>query len=84
MVSLDLCRMEIGTNHHIAGPYLGSYAREMAWREDTRRRANGEQAAQIGVSAMASRVSGEWKAQGQALDYVEGIHPTLQPRWVLS
>ena len=24
------------------------------------------------------------KAQGQALDYVEGIHPTLQPRWVLS
>ena len=76
--------MEIGTNHHIAGPYLGSYAREMAWREDTRRRANGEQAAQIGVSAMASRVSREWKAQGLALDYVEGIHPTLQPRWVLS
>ena len=24
------------------------------------------------------------KAQGQALDYVQGIHPTLQPRWVLS
>ncbi len=24
------------------------------------------------------------KAQGQALDYVEGIHPTLQPRWVLT
>ena len=24
------------------------------------------------------------RAQGQALDYVEGIHPTLQPRWVLS
>ena len=24
------------------------------------------------------------RAQGQALDYVEGIHPTQQPRWVLS
>jgi hypothetical protein len=24
------------------------------------------------------------RAQGQALDYVEGIHSTLQPRWVLS
>jgi hypothetical protein len=24
------------------------------------------------------------KAQGQALDYVQGIHPTLQPRWVLT
>ena len=24
------------------------------------------------------------KAQGQALDYVQGIHPTLQPQWVLS
>ncbi|WP_353228878.1 DNA methyltransferase [Novosphingobium sp.] len=24
------------------------------------------------------------RAQGQALDYVEGVHPTQQPRWVLS
>jgi N-6 DNA Methylase len=24
------------------------------------------------------------KAQGQALDYVQGIHPTEQPRWVLT
>lgn len=24
------------------------------------------------------------RAQGQALDYVEGIHPTEQPRWVLT
>jgi hypothetical protein len=24
------------------------------------------------------------KAQGQALDYVDGVHPTLQPRWVLT
>lgn len=24
------------------------------------------------------------RAQGQALDYVEGVHPTEQPRWVLT
>lgn len=24
------------------------------------------------------------RAQGQALDYIEGIHPTQQPRWVLT
>lgn len=24
------------------------------------------------------------RAQGQALDYVEGLHPTAQPRWVLT
>ncbi len=60
-----LRRAEIGTHHHIAGPYLGSYAREMAWREDNRRKANGEQAARVGVSAMASRVSRQWKGYWQ-------------------
>jgi hypothetical protein len=29
-------RAEIGTHHHIAGPYLNAYADEMAWREDSR------------------------------------------------
>src|SRR5258706_15957993 len=37
-----LRRAEIGMHHHIAGPYLKSYADEMAWREDNRRRSNGE------------------------------------------
>ena len=32
-----LRRAEIGTHHHIAEPYLGAYAGEMAWREDHRR-----------------------------------------------
>jgi transposase-like protein len=36
-------RAEIGTHHHIAGPYLRSYAHEMAWREDSRRLPNGTQ-----------------------------------------
>lgn len=35
-------RAEIGIHHHVAGPYLASYANEMAWREDNRRVSNGE------------------------------------------
>ena len=34
-----LRRAEIGQHHHIAGPHLGQYASEMAWREDMRRKA---------------------------------------------
>ncbi len=36
-------RAEIGHHHHISGPYLLRYAQEAAWREDSRRVANGEQ-----------------------------------------
>jgi hypothetical protein len=36
-----LRRAEIGQHHHIAGPHLGQYAGEMAWREDMRRAATG-------------------------------------------
>ena len=38
-----LRRGEKGHFHHIAGPYLASYARESAWREDNRRVSNGDQ-----------------------------------------
>ena len=34
---------EIGTHHHSAGPYLQTYSKERAWREDHRRACNGEQ-----------------------------------------
>jgi hypothetical protein len=37
-----LRRAEVGTHHHISGRYLGMYASEMAWREDNRRKPNGE------------------------------------------
>jgi transposase-like protein len=60
-----LRRMEVGTHHHIAGPYIGSYAREAAWREDNRRVDNGAQAHRVVWSAMASRVSREWKGYWQ-------------------
>lgn len=37
-----LRRAEWGQHHHISGAYLARYAGEMAWREDHRRRSNGE------------------------------------------
>lgn len=60
-----LRRMEIGTHHHIAGPYLAAYASEASWREDNRRVCNGNQTAMVGVSAMQSRVSRDWKGYWQ-------------------
>jgi transposase-like protein len=60
-----LRRMEVGTHHHIAGPYLGQYAREASWREDNRRVHNGAQAVLVAEAAMASRVSRQWKGYWQ-------------------
>lgn len=60
-----LRRMEIGTHHHIAGPYLAAYANEASWREDNRRVSNGRQAAMVAGSAMASSVSRAWAGYWQ-------------------
>lgn len=60
-----LRRMEIGTHHHIAGPYLSAYAGEASWREDNRRVSNGSQAMLVGESAMASPVSRKWAGYWQ-------------------
>ena len=60
-----LRRMEIGTHHHIAGPYLHQYAREASWREDNRRVSNGTQAAMVADAVMASGVSRAWKGYWQ-------------------
>ena len=60
-----LRKMEVGTHHHIAGPYIGAYAREASWREDNRREANGAQTAMVGLAAMRSRVSRDWKGYWQ-------------------
>jgi hypothetical protein len=56
-----LRRSEIGIHHHIAGPYLHLYASEMAWREDNRRRSNGEQYLITANAALAHPVSRQWK-----------------------
>ena len=55
-----LRRAEIGTHHHIAGKYLGAYAAEMAWREDTNREANGNQFAMIMGAVAATPQSRQW------------------------
>lgn len=60
-----LRRMEIGTHHHIAGPYLYAYAGEASWREDNRRVSNGHQAAMVAASALASDVSRKWAGYWQ-------------------
>ncbi len=58
-------RAELGIHHHIAGPYLASYAAEMAWREDYRRTSNGEQYLVVINAALAHPVSRQWKGYWQ-------------------
>ncbi len=60
-----LRRAEIGTHHHIAGPYLASYAAEMDWREDRRRVSNGDQFAAIVTASVKHPVSRQWKGYWQ-------------------
>ena len=60
-----LRRAEIGTHHHIAGPYLNAYAAEMSWREDRRRSSNGEQFLGVTAAALAHPVSRQWKGYWQ-------------------
>ena len=60
-----LRRAEIGTHHHVSGRYLQAYAREMAWREDNRRVANGEQFLMAAGAAAAHPVSRQWKGYWQ-------------------
>jgi transposase-like protein len=60
-----LRRAEIGTHHHIAGPYLSAYAGEMAWRENNRRVSNGEQFLLIAAASAAHPVSRVWKGYWQ-------------------
>jgi transposase-like protein len=60
-----LRRAEIGTHHHVAGPYLNAYAAEMAWREDNRRVSNGEQYLIAVNATLAHPVSRQWKGYWQ-------------------
>jgi transposase-like protein len=55
-----LRRAEIGTHHHIAGPYLNAYANEMAWREDNRRVSNGELYLMAADAALKHPKSEQW------------------------
>jgi transposase-like protein len=65
-----LRRAEMGHHHHISGPYLLRYAQEAAWREDSRRVANGEQTARVAQLAMINKPSvdftGYWQRRKAA------------------
>lgn len=65
-----LRRGEIGHHHHISGPYLVRYAQEAAFREDSRRVANGEQVTRVAGLAMANKPSvdfcGYWQRRKAA------------------
>jgi hypothetical protein len=60
-----LRRAEIGTHHHIAGPYLNAYAAEMGWREDNRRESNGALYLAMANAALGHPVSRQWKGYWQ-------------------
>ena len=60
-----LRRAEFGQHHHISGKYLGYYAAEMAWREDRRRVANGEQHEAATGAALGHPVSRVWAGYWQ-------------------
>ena len=60
-----LRRAEVGQHHHISGKYLVSYAREMAWKEDNRRVANGDQHQVVIAAALAHPVSRVWAGYWQ-------------------
>jgi transposase-like protein len=52
-----LRRAEAGHHHHVAGPYLLRFAQEAAWREDNRRRSNGDQVQVVAGLAMGLKPS---------------------------
>lgn len=49
-----LRRFEVGTHHHIAGPYLLLYAADAAWRENNRRRDHRTRARDVLGAVMAA------------------------------
>jgi transposase-like protein len=55
-----LRRAEVGVHHHISGRYLQAYASEMAYREDHRRKSNGEQFQHVATAALALPKSAQW------------------------
>lgn len=61
-------RFEVGTHHHIAGPYLARYANDAAWRENNRReddRSRVELALGCALRAPQSRsFGGYWQHHG--------------------
>jgi transposase-like protein len=60
-----LRRAEAGHHHHISGPYLLRYAQEAAFREDSRRVANGEQVTKVAALALTNKPSVDFSGYWQ-------------------
>jgi len=60
-----LRRAEVGHHHHISGVYLLRYAQEAAWREDSRRIANGEQVQRVAQLALGRKPSVDFSGYWQ-------------------
>jgi hypothetical protein len=60
-----LPRAEIGQHHRISGHLLYQYANEAAWREDNRRKPNGQNWNTVIGAALASRKSPIWAGYWQ-------------------
>lgn len=60
-----LRRMVQGQHHHVSPQYLHQYANEAAWREDNRRLDNGGAFKLVGIAALSSPVSRQWKGYWQ-------------------
>lgn len=58
-------RMEMGTHHHIAGPYLWGYACDAVWREDLRRETQAERFNSILSGLLGNPVSRTMKGYWQ-------------------
>ncbi len=55
-----LRRAEFGQHHHISGRHLAQYANEMAYRENNRRRSNGENYQAVAHLALNNPKSANW------------------------
>lgn len=58
-------RAEVGHHHHIAGPYLGRYAQESAFREDHCRTCNGGQIKTVAHLALTAKPSVDFSGYWQ-------------------
>ena len=67
-------RMEIGHNHHLAGPYLTRYAQEARWREDNRKQSSGEQISRVGKLALDAKPSVDFKGYWQRHEMKEAAN----------
>jgi transposase-like protein len=60
-----LKRAENGVHYRMTGEYVDLYAEEMAWREDYRRRSNGDQWKMLLTATMRAPISRRWAGYWQ-------------------